>query len=364
MSATIDVPKGLDALDASDMALIESMRADDGAPPSNSGAPVAPEAPPAATAPAEEPVDLEIDIPDGPAEPVTAERTKMVPHAQFHAAREQLKAQRLKAEAADAARIAAETKLATETAKINERVEMLARFASLPAATATAPTPAAEAAPAPVEIPDVTTDPVGHFRAVAEQQAAEVAALKGMMNGFQENQRAAQQAAEMRNWGVAQEVAFEAQEPSYRAAMEHLKQTRHIELETIGVTDPTERERIIAQDVNQIAHRSRREGANFAERLYKVALSRGFAKAAPAAPAAPASPVIPALDAIPAPAPAERAARLEEGRENSTTIGSLGSAPGVKLSVAKIADMSDSQFAALLKKMEGNPTALRDLMGH
>lgn len=399
---TRDVPKGLDKLDASEEALFASMRADnDDAGPSfdapapaprqpqpKARQPVAPE-PPVQIEPPEpanddgsEDIEFEIEVPEAQAEPAhddSATRTKMVPHAQFHAAREQLKTARAKAEAAETARAAAELKLATEQAKINERVELLSRLAQMPAPAAPAPVASPPPAPAPIEIPDVNIDPVGHFRAIAEvqkqhsdQQENRVKDLTAIVNGLQERQQQAQQVAEMRAWGQAQELAFMRQEPDYVDAMAHLKQSRHDELEAIGVIDPAERERIINNDVTSIAARARQEGANFAERLFKASQKRGFAKKVVPEPVAPApvaaAPGIPALDADidePPPAPVmDRATRVAQGRENATTIGSLGSAPPAKLSVAKIAEMSESQFAALVKRMEGNPSALRDLMGH
>lgn len=390
-SATIEVPKGLDKLDASEQALFEAMRADDGGAdlgaPDPAPAPRAQPKPATTPAPAPEPVDdggeVLIDIDPEPVDPVAGDnRTRTVPHAQFHAANERRKAAEAKAAAAETARVAAETKLATETARIQERVEILSKLAAMPPAPA-APAPA-PVAPPPIEVPDVNVDPVGHFRALAEQQtqraeqlAQQVKDVTGMVQGLQQGQQQAQQVAEMRNWGVAQEMAFEAREPAYRDAMAFLRQSRHDELEAIGVMDANERERIIGNDVNAIAHRALQEArqgrsdANFAERLFKAAQKRGFAKAAPAPPAADpaavAAAAIPPLDAEIDPTPpvaVDRATRIAQGRDNATTIGSLGAAPPARLSVEKIANMDERQFAALIKRMEGNPTALRDLMGH
>jgi hypothetical protein len=156
-------------------------------------------------------------------------------------------------------------------------------------------------------------------------------------------------------------VAFEAQEPSYRDAMTYLRKNRHEELKELGV-DATERERIINNDITQIALKSRADGANFAERLYKSALQRGFAKVEPS-PTVPlptvAARIIPPLDSD----VEARATRQQEARESAITIGSLGAAPPARLSVEKISNMSEAQFAALIEKMKGDPAALRNLMG-
>jgi hypothetical protein len=338
MSATITVPKGLDTLDASERALLDSMRADEAAEPAEA----APEPrATAAVAPEPEPVEPEIEIDDDGA----PQPSRMVPHAQFHAANERRKAAEAKAREA-------ETKLATEMARLQERFGLITQLVE-------SQTTAPPAAPALAEeLPDVAVDPVGHFKALYDRTQKELGDVKSILTGFQESQQQSRAVQELRNWGMSQEMAFEAQEPAYRPAMEHLRASRHEELEAIGVTNPTERERIIANDITAIAQRARVEGANFAERLFRAAEKRGFKKAAPAAAAA--DPAIPPLDA---PA-AARIDTVQRGRDNSTSIGSLGSAPAVRMSVEKIANMNDRDFAVLLKKMEGNPTALRDLMGH
>lgn len=340
MSATIETPKGLDTLTADDRKLLDAMRADDdGADPGPEPAPATRPAPAAV----EEPPELEIE-PDAPAaDPAPA---KMVPHQALHAERERRKA-------VEAQLRTAETKTAAEMARLQERVNVITSIAQV----ATAPAPVTPAAAEP--LPDVNVDPVGHFRAVAENTQRELNDVKAIVRGWQEGQQRNQQIVELRNWGAAQEKAFEAQEPAYPAAMAHLEQSRRTELTKIGVTDPAEQQRIIGTDIHNIAVRSRQEGANFAERLYALAEARGYQKTAPAAApaAAPTGIAIPPLDA---PA-AERAAAA---RDNATTIGSLGAAPPTRLSVAKIAEMNDKDFAALVSRYEKSGADIRDLMGY
>ena len=136
------------------------------------------------------------------------------------------------------------------------------------------------------------------------------------------------------------------------------------ELAAIGVTHPAEQRRIIATDIHNIAVRSRQEGVDFAERLYTLAQKRGFQKAAAAAPA----PGVPPMDAsgatVAVPVFEQAPVRLQSGRDNAMTIGSAGAAPPTRLSVAKIAEMNEAQFDALVSRMKGDPTALRDLLGH
>ena len=366
---TIPTPRGLDALDASDLALIDSMRDDDGGADADLGPEPSrqqPPAEPAATEP-ETHDDFEVEIDEAP--PVDNSRAKTVPHAQFHAINERRKVAETKAAAAEAKAAETLATLERERAVLQARVGMLASLAE--AQSTPAPVvPVAASAPEP-ELPDVHTDPIEHFRALAERQqrvaAQERAAredLAGIVRGMQEQQQRAQQVAEMRGWAAVQERQFMAREPTYDAAMNWLRQNRHEELEAIGITDSARRDQIINNDVSEIAHLARREGANFPERLFKAAQKRGFVQAAPPPPpATAAAPVIPPLDAEIDPAVAARATAAETARYNATTLSGVGAAPPARLSVARLADMSEAQFAAFYGSIKDNPAKMREVFG-
>ena len=358
MSTTIEVPRGLDKLSPEEERLMESMRDDIPAPETPAATPE-PAAAPAAPA-AETTEDFEIEVPEAPeATPTADRRGNMVPQQALHQSREKLKAE-IAARAKVEAELAAErAQRAQDAAVLQARVDMIAKVAEMqqPAPVPTSTAPVAE------ELPDVNTDPIGHFRAANQQQQKQIEALTGMVRGQQEVQQQAQRAAQLRQWGEAQELAFEAQEPSYREAMGFLRQQRHDELAELGITNPAAREEIIGKDVAEIALRAQQRGINFAEQLYKVSQKRGFVKAAPAAPVAPALPALDPDDDIDVPAPVARAERIARGRENSTTIGSLGSAPPARLSVEKIANMPEKDFAVFIERYKDNPAALRQLMG-
>lgn len=330
MSATIEVPKGLDKLSPDEQRLMDSMRADEAATAEPEPSREAPEAPEVERVSVSDPTDIE----DAPQQP------KTVPHQAFHAERERRKAAEERARQV-------ELDKAADMARMEERLKTLAGIAQV----ATQP-----AAPAPVaeeSVPDVNTDPVGHFQAVAKKLQQQLADQGAIIQGFTQRANQNNQIAELRNWGAAQEQAFEAKEPTYRAAMDHLANSRRAELAAIGVVDPVRQAQIMGQDISNIAAAARQEGANFAERLYALAQQRGFKK--------PEAPAIPAIDAT----PADPVERQTTARENATTISSVnGGGPAARLSVQKIADMSEKQFDALVSKLKDDPQALRDLMGH
>lgn len=328
------VPKGIDTLDASDRALMAEMRAGDSAAPEADPAPLPePDAAPAAELPAMDDADDHGD-----------ERAKTVPHQAMHAERE-------KRRAAEAKLREVEQKAAVEAARVQERLKLLTEAVS----AATAPPPPAPAAEP--EIPDINVDPVGHFKAQFERTQKQLADVKAMQDGFQQQTRQQAQVADLRNWAVAQEQAFMQQEPTYQPAMDALKAGRHAELEAIGIADPTERERVILNDITAIAVKARQDGVSFPARLYALAQSRGWQKPAPVEAAA-ASPAVPAMDAAPS------IDRREQGRANSMTIGAVGQAPPPALTPEKIASMPEAQFAAYVEKIrKSDPGALRQLMG-
>lgn len=356
MSATIEVPTGLDSLTPEEQRLMDSMR-DDG--PDDAAAPTQ-DAPPVAEAPD----DIEIPDLDEPAPRADGRRT--VPHAQFHAAREEAKAAKKALADSDAKRIEAETKLATETARIQERVNLLTALAQTPPAT---PVPAAAVAEED-PIPDVNVDPIGHFQKAFERLSKQVETRDAVIQGLQEHQRQAAQITELQNWGSTQEAAYMLHEPAYAPAMEHLKKTYDEELVDLGIVDPAHRQREINNMVTAVALKARQDGANFAERLYRQALRRGFVKSTPAtAPLSPAPEivsggVIPPLDSAPSPA-AARAARVEEGRDNSMTIGTVGAAPPGRISLEKLSSLPDEQFAKVMERARANGIgSVMDILGH
>lgn len=377
MSQTTTAPRGLDTMSDDDMALLRDMRDDT---PDVPAAPPAERDPPAITD-----ESVEIDLPDEDITPTKrGSRTETVPHAKFAAAIAERKAAKDAAAVEKTAReaaeklvveaekraVAAEQAQQIEQAKINERIAMLTALAQQS-------TQQAPAAPAPVvapvaeePLPDRNTDPIGYFEALFSRQEkarvadrAEIEALRGVQSGFQEQENQRRAVAELQNWGRVQEAAFTEKEPAYDAAMRFLRRNRHEELADLGVIDAAQREAQVADDITRIAIASRKEGVNFAERLYKQAVRRGFAKTAPAAEApvaTAAAVVIPPLDDELA--AVDREARAEEGRRNSTTIGTLGSAPPGKMSVEAILALPDEQWDVMIKRMRA-AGRIQEIMG-
>lgn len=334
-----DTKSAIEALNAEDTALLDQMRADDGADlPEQTDAGGDQDINAALADAGEVPEADATEQPEGEARKPPAKGTAAYRIQQLSA---QLKVSKEETAAERQAKAVAEGVVA-------ERLRLLTE-----AANAAMQPPPAAAAPA-IELPDINTDPVGHFQAKLAQAEKQLQDQGAIITGITEQQQQARAMAEMQAWGRSQEAAFAAEEPSYIAATEFLRAGRDADLLALGITDPLERGRIMASDITNIAAKSRQDGVNFGKRIYDVAVARGFKKAD-------AAPVIPAIDA----ALPDRAARIENGRANATTIAGVGSATPQPLSPERIANMSDDQFAVYIDKIgKGGKTALRDLLGH
>ena len=332
---------GLDEMTADETAEMEAMRTADA------------DAEPHASAP--EPQQDAAPEPEAPEEHEDTEpapkRPGMVPHKALHAEREQRKA-------AEKALAELRTASAAETAKMNERFGMLQKLVE----EATKPPPPAP--PAPIEIPDFDADPKGYIQKSFEAMRREVEQSTGLARQIAESNlkqaeqteqaRQQQQAMQaLQNWGMAQERALEATDPTFPQAREFLLKHRDAELQALGVTDPAQRHQMVVNDAYAMAAQCAQQGLNFAERVRDIARARGFVPAAPE----PAPTAAPAADAT------ARVAAAERGRDMALSLGASGGAPRGSLTPDKLASMNDAEFAATLAKLKTDPGAMRALFG-
>ena len=346
-------PKGLDDLDDDDRKAMAEMKAadaaptDDDSPGGNMPALETPQEPaPEAPEAAETPEAPEAE--EAPAAPEKRRDTR-VPLAALHEERERRKG----LEKANAEATAAH---AAELARAQERLNLLAAAVQ----EAAKPPPATPAAPEP--IPDFDADPAGHIRATFKAQQDEIRGLREALGqhgqSFQqmEQQRQQQTAiADLQRWAQQQEAAEMAANPVYAEAQKFLVEGRHAELEAMGYADPAYRTQLIANDAFAMANAARQQGGNFAQRVFALAKSRGFAPKAPEP-----SPAAPALAAPETPT---REAAQERGREMAMSLGSAGGAPRGALTADALARMSDADFAKTLDAAKKDPNAMRALFG-
>lgn len=188
--------------------------------------------------------------------------TKVVPYAALHEEREKRKELSAKLEEADRRTTAT---LAAQEAKFAERFNMLVESLKKP--------------PEPEEIPDYDEDPVAYMKWKQDQQGKDLEAVKH----YNAQQAQASQVQEQLNrfFGSYRASAqdFSQNTPDFTNAYNYLIQHRDKELQELGFVDPVIRQQILQNEEIGIVEQAFRNGANPAERLYKVAVYRGYANA-------------------------------------------------------------------------------------
>lgn len=320
----------LDTMTDAELAELRQMQADDATIGDEPDAPT-----PAAPEPAEPVAPEATPAAEVPAEPA---EQKMVDKR----ALDQERDRRKKLEAANAEQAA---KHAAELARVQERLDLLTKAAT----AATTPPPVV-----PEAAPDPQQDPLGYVKHVTADLNRQISELKGAVSAsdgvnrqIMEAQLQQAQVAELQNWALGQEVEYAKEAGDYADAMNHLRATRVNQLATMGF-DGAQLQAMMQQDVTAMASRARQTGKNFGQMLYEMARSVGYQpKAAPAAVAVPVVPV----NGAGTPNAAQRLATVQRGADMAVGLGAAGAAPRGELTPQALAEMSDSDFAAMLAKV-------------
>jgi hypothetical protein len=128
-----------------------------------------------------------------------------------------------------------------------------------------------------VQIPDINTDPLGHFQAksaVLEKQLGEINEWRKGQEKTSEQQTAMTRVVEE---VTRLEADFSRTTPDYADAMQHLKSTWAAEARVAGIPE----QMAIAARAREIAQLAARANRNPAELGYELAKARGYAKKAP-----------------------------------------------------------------------------------
>lgn len=218
--------------------------------------------------------------------------------------------------------------------------------------------PAAETAkpadPPEPTIPDLATDPVGHIignqQALARQLAAMSSATREQQEQFRRENEMRQVATAVATRAQAMEEKFATEHQDYAAAVQHLTQTRHREMEIAGFRDPVQRHQMIQQEGFQLAAHMIQNGGNPAEAIYELAKMRGYAPAAPAQPSASTEPPAPqeAQDQAPS-AAQQKLETIAAGQQQARSLGQAGGSGPTPLTVQRLIALSDKEFGKMLE---------------
>lgn len=235
---------------------------------------------------------------------------QMVPHAALH--EERVQRQRVTQELA---------KEREERAKLTGRFEVLERLAR------------GEQRQEAPKIPGKDEDIVGYLEG---NQAVTRKDLDELKTWRQQQEQETQRQQNMQGFrgAVAQhEETFRQTSPDYDDATQFLRASRDEELQDVGYTDPNLRKQIIDGEAIALADQAMRQGKSPAEGFYKMAVRRGYKKAAPAI------------------TPGQRADTIRQGQKAGQSLATAGGGGAAKgMSPEALLAMTDEDFDKLTDK--------------
>lgn len=244
--------------------------------------------------------------------------------------------------------------------RVDERLKMLSEAVSQPDA------------PAAPEVPEAPIDPEQDIFGAYKQQQKQLGKLMETLQTLQTGQTEMQtQTAAERQTSVLvssykQDAASFAQKtPDFNDAYNFLLRKREQQLSALGHSDDEVRT-ILYNEEMSLASRALGAKASPAARIYALAESMGYAKAAPQAqPAAAAAPA--AAQAVPAataaaPSVTAEIDRIKAGQASSRSLSTGGGAAGEEISLEALGNMPQKEFEAFMTK-PGNRERVEIAMG-
>jgi hypothetical protein len=229
------------------------------------------------------------------------------------------KALRQKAEAAERAKQELEARYASDMAKLNERLAIIAQQN------------AQRDLPKAPEIPDINSDPIGHFQA---KQAELERKLQEAESWRKQTQQVTQQQEVLQKIGTEVsrlEQEFAKSTPDYHQAQQHLFASWAQEAQALGAS-PEEAIRFWSM---QIVQRAGQQNKNPAQVAYELAKQRGYLGAQPKPQAPTQTPQGPNLDTIQRGLAASKSTSAAPGK----------AAPSGTPTIEALLQMDDEEFA-------------------
>lgn len=186
-----------------------------------------------------------------------------------------------------------------------------------------APQPAARPAPT---IPDINTDPVGHFAAKQEAAERELAEIKEWRARQEQQAQGQSQEQQFIAAYTTDAAKFASKQADFPAAYNHVKESLVRDFLEAGYT-PQDAIAELQDQERKIAARAFREGRSPAEAIYRLAKARGFT-------------------GVPQADPAARMEAMQRGQAAARTTAGPGARGRFEgLTVESLANMSDAEFA-------------------
>ena len=192
-------------------------------------------------------------------------------------------------------------------------------------------------APPQPEMPSVDTDILG----VVKHQGDTIAALQDRLRADDDRRRADGEQHHLVTAYRMDAANFEARNPDFKAAYNHLLASRAAELQAMGYDDPTELHAALSNDEMSIARMALANRKSPAEIIYGLAQQRGYKKADGRG--------------------SERIDAINRGQQANKSFGNAGGSAGDGAMTAEaLLKMPMDEFEAWCSK---NPTKAKRLMG-
>jgi hypothetical protein len=209
-------------------------------------------------------------------------------------------------------------------------------------------TPAAPVVPEPTIEEDIFAVVKKQGESIAQFEAREKAATEARAADTARNEVVTAYQADARQ--------FEATTPDFKAAYNHLLQSRANELAAMGYSDPVQLHQAITNDEMAIANMAKANGKSAAEIIYSLAKMRGYAK-----PADPKPEPAPAPAAKTTPTAAEKIETINAGQSANKSLSNTGGSAGdPDMTGEMLLKMPMDEFEAWTSK---NPAKAKRLMG-
>lgn len=192
----------------------------------------------------------------------------------------------------------------------------------------------------PQQIPDETTDPVGHFRArtlALEEQLKQLSQAQQQQiqqSNLQTNVQRLTQIA------TSQEAEFAKANPDYNEAANYVRTMRDAQLTALGVADPAARQQALQHEALNIAAAALQQNRNPAQVIFEVAKATGWK---------PAPKESPPNGAAQKPTPAQQVAMAAAGQIAGQSLGQVNGGASAPTTLESLLKMSDKAFAEATK---------------
>ncbi len=175
----------------------------------------------------------------------------------------------------------------------------------------------------------------------AEHLKAKVAELEQRQTQTVQQTESQQKEAQFQDWYRTQAGTFAAQNQDFLPAYNSFMETRAQELLNAGMA-PQEIQAKIRQEERAIALTAAQAGLNPAQMIYQAALAKGYKPK-------PQSPQVSAT---------EKLQNVENGIKSGKSLSNVPGRPSENMTLASVADMSNSEFAEFAKNWDSNMARL------